>query len=246
MDSKKLAPPLPRGYRIARAFLLTVLFLFAGWIAYLFIASYVRSDINTATTAKPIAKMILPYIKEDGGEIVYSYNRFAGGFLNKVRVPSFEYYVLYRDTGLEQHANALADGLRELGYDVRMAKYVAGDESSCSRYGDNPVHLAGDRYMSWDDSPYAMSEYCREKTGVGDRELLGSIENEGWPYYTLYGVTATHEVFAEITDRIFHSTSNDFWRDEFADEHGLQPDEVPGGSSIAAIHFNKLSLSASR
>lgn len=202
-----------------------------GSLMWLFASSYYISEIDDKTTAKPQAMELEPYIKKSGGLVLHTYNRNAGGPLNLVSSPSFEYYIEYSDTSLERRAKEVVEALSGLGYKVQYGRFTA-ENSFCMRYGYSS-HLP-DGQVATEKS---KEDYCRALSGVDSLLLLGATENEKRPYFTIYGENDDRTVFIEISDRTFNITSNDFWREEYSKRYGVGNEIVRSGHSMMTVNF---------
>lgn len=203
--------------------------------AYLLVSAYVRTNIDTTTSAKPEADKLLEGITRSQGTVLHTYNRNSGGSLNKVREPSFEYYVLYDGENTKYVIDKLARTIEQQGYNVATARYQASDPS-CLQYAYSPNRSVND------ESGNALSakEYCQKLTGVDNSRLFGRTENQQQPYHTLYATSQNYSIYAEATTRMFLSTANDFWAKQYAEQNGLQSGEVPKGKTVLAIIIQKL------
>lgn len=203
-------------------------------IAWLIWSEYHRANIEPATSAKPQAEELLPYIEQSGGTILHTYNRSAKGFPGTVSSPSYEFYIDYSDTNLKKRAEEISAAIAKIGYKTQYTMYIAAD--GCKKYDYNTSSLLPSGQSATETS---IREYCKNLTGTDNKLLFGSTENENEPYYTVYGERGTYTVFAEITNKTFRITSNDFWREEYAKKYNVPSEAVRIGHTIVTVTFDR-------
>ena len=218
---KKFLPP--------RYIPLALVAFIAGFIiAY----EYIQQNINTANSAKPEANRLLSGIQRSQGTIVHTYNRTAGSQMGSLRIPAFEYYVLYDHTPTKDIIHLLSQNLTDLGYDMKTARFVPGI-SGCTRYEFKP------QFKPREEDAAQERERCLQVTGVDSPDLFGVTENDKVPYYTLYATSDAYTIQAQASDKTFSSTANDFWSQEFAENRAIEYGRIPDGKAMLVIEIRQ-------
>lgn len=192
------------------------------WVIWVFVSNYYTAELNPATSAAPKAKELKPYIEANDITVLHTYNRHMGGWLNTNSSASFEYYLENPTADTAIHAEGLSAFLTNLGYDMQQVKYKYDEKCTSNTYG----RMA------------EIRQYCESTVGTPDISLMGSTQNEGLPYWVLRGENGSQSVFAQVTDKDFTVTSNDFWRDEYSRETGMNGTKVRSGKSVTTIVFS--------
>lgn len=196
------------------------------------VTTYYNTTLNKATSAKPQADELSHHIQQSGGSVLHTYNRSASG---KVRSPTYELYIDYPDTSIENRAKKITTELTQLGYRTKYIKYAY--ENECSKYGFMSSSHLPDGELATEQS---ARRYCMDLTGVDDPLLFGSTENNKQPYYTVYGERGEDNVFVQVSDETFKITSNDFWRDEYSKKYSVANETVRSGHSMTVVVFGRV------
>jgi len=210
--------------------------LFAACILFVLGSEYYRLEINEDTTVKPQARQIVDYIDQAHGSILHEYNRTAGDLIDGPGSPSYEYYVEFPDVNLKRYAIGFSSYLSRLGYQVKYSQYSAANE--CTRYDFDSSNVLPDGRIATNAS---RLQYCKDATGVDDPLLFGATDNDGAPYFTVYGRRDGISVFAQISDKTFKITSNDFWSDEYVKKFHVADETVRRSHSVMTVIFDKIS-----
>lgn len=193
---------------------------------------YYRTDIDKTSSAKPQASELMPYIQQSKGEVLHTYNRSAGGFLNKVTSPSYELYVDYSDSTIENRVKEVTSYLTKIGYQARYAQYTYVNDCSQYEYSQNRP--------AKNNVEMLVFQHCKVLMGVDDTRLIGATENNKQPYYTIYGERGNDTVFVQISNKTFDITSNDFWRDEYSKKYNIGNELVREGHSMMVVEFGRV------
>lgn len=194
---------------------------------------YIHRELNDATSAKPQANELAKFIKTSKGSVLHTYNRTTS---TTVSSPSYEYYIEYSDTNIENRSKELSAYLTDLGYNAKYKKYTALDYI-CTKYGYGRTNLFPSGQFIESDAD--ASAYCNEKIGIEDPRFYGGTDNDNQPYYTLYGENGDRTVYAEVSDKTFNITSNDSWRDSYAKKFNVEDGRVRPGHSMVTVKFGR-------
>jgi len=203
-------------------------------IAWFFADMYYRTDIDKTTSAKPQANELMSYIQQSKGSVLHTYNRSAGGFLNKVTSPSYELYIDYSDTNIENRTKEATNYLAQIGYQTKYAKYTYANNCSEYQYSYSES-AAGENSIEG-----LVFEQCKALMGIDDMRLRGATENAKQPYYTIYGERGKEIVFVQISDKTFDITSNDSWREEYSEKYNIGNELVREGHSMMVVKFERV------
>lgn len=194
------------------------------------ITDYRRANVNVETSAVPQANELKPHLTKSGATVLHTYNRDARGIMSGVSSPSYEYYLEYSNADIDTHTEELTKFLTNVGYTMKKAMYTKHND--CSIYG-LPTRDANGYRITEEQA----KQFCKDRVGHDDPDLFGTAANDNKPYWVIYGIRGNQTVYAQITDKDFAVSSNDFWGEEYMKENGFSGTKVKAGKSVAVITF---------